>query len=332
MMRRTVQFAFSVAALVLLLAVSLVRPGGAQLVNDEAVGRLTIGGSIGPQMTAMDDINDNISVVNRFLQRDLIERVGKVKTSVSTGLDVRYRLGRTPPEDPEETTSWKDRVSLGFAWGGLNADTGINVGSATVRLFTRTTTYTPYVLYHLPFLETVAQRSQLYVGAGAIFMRNGYLEWKVRDRTRNNFLVDGDIAELTGSGTAEASGTGFLLMTGASYQLSTRFSVAVDMGYRQARMSNVKITRGTTPTEGTATEPWNIERFPGGEDDIIREPGDWAIIDFFLRDPGARFDGKNRQDPQEDGGCEGCPLYYTGGPIDVDFSGPFTQFSFRVHF
>lgn len=332
MMRRMVRFTFPVAALVLLLVASLVRPGGAQLMNDEAVGRLTIGGSIGPQMTAMDDINDNLSVVNRFLQRDLVERVDKVSTSLSTGLDVRYRLGRTPPEDPEEATTWKDRITLGFAWGGLNADTGVNVGAVTARFFTRTTTYTPYVLYHLPFLEKVDQRSQIYVGAGAIFMRNGYMEWKLRDRTRNNFLVDGDIAELTGSGTAQASGTGLLLMTGASYQLSSRFSVAVDFGYRKARMSNVKITRGETPTEGTAAEAWNIERFPGGEDDIIREPGDWAIIDFFLRDPEARFGDKNRQDPSEDGGCEDCPLYYTGGPIDIDFSGPFAQLSFRVHF
>ncbi len=332
MMRRTVRLTFPVAALVLLLAISLVRPGGAQLLNDEAVGRLTIGGTIGPQMTAMGDINDNLSVVNRFLQRDLIERVDKVKTGVSTGIDVRYRLGRTPPEDPEEAVTWKDRVTLGFAWGGLNADTGINVGSATVRLFTRTTTYTPYVLYHLPFLEKVDQRSQLYVGAGPIFMRSGYIEWKVRDKTRNNFLVDGDIAELTGSGTAKASGIGILLMTGASYQLSNRFSLAVDVGYRKARMSNVEITRGVTPTEGNATEAWNIERFPGGEADVIREPGDWAIIDFFLRDPEARFGGKNRQDPEDDGGCEDCRLYYTGGPIDIDFSGPFTQLSFRVHF
>ena len=332
MMRRTVRFTFPVTALAVLLAALLAGPAGAQLVNDEAVGRLSIGGSIGPQMTAMDDINDNISVVNRFLQRDLIERVDGVETALSTGLDIRYRLGRTPPEDPEEAITWKDRITLGFAWGGLNAATGVNVGSATVRLFTRTTTYTPYLLYQFPFLEKVEQRAQIYAGLGAIFMRDGYVEWKFRDHTRNNFLVDGDLAELTGSGKAEASGTGLMVMTGASYQLTKRFSVAVDLGYRKARMSNVSITQGETPIEGTATEGWNIERFPGGEDDLIREPGDWAILDFFLRDPEARFDGKNRQDPEEDGGCEGCPLYYTGGPIDLDFSGPFTQFSFRVHF
>ncbi len=332
MMRRMVRFTVPAVVVLLLSAVPLVRPAMAQLVNDEAVGRLSIGGSIGPQLTAMEDVNDNLGVVNRFLQRDLIARVDDLNVALSTGMDLRYRLGRTPPEDPEEAVTWKDRVTLGFAWGGLNADSGINVYSATVRLFTRTTTYTPYLLYHLPFLEKLEQRSQLYVGAGAIFMRGGYIEWKMRDYTGNNFLVDGDIAELTGSGKAEASGTGLLLMTGASYQLTKRFSVAVDMGYRKARMTNVKITQGETPVEGTATEAWNIERFPGGEDDIIREPGDWAVVDFFLRDPEARFDGRNRQDPADDGGCEGCPLYYTGGPIDLDFSGPFTQFSFRVHF
>ena len=34
----------------------------------------------------------------------------------------------------------------------------------------------------------------------------------------------------------------------------------------------------------------------------------------------------------EQTGCDGCPLYYTGGALEVDYSGLIAQFSFRLHF
>jgi hypothetical protein len=333
MMRRMARFTFPAAVLASLTMMAVVRPAEAQLVNDEAVGRLSIGSAIGPQVASMKDINDNLTVVNGILRRGEVGPVGKVRVALSTGLDVRFRLGRTPPEDPETKVTWKDRITLGFTWGGLNAETGINTGDATVRFFSRTTTYTPYLLYQLPYLEKVDQRAGLYVGGGPVFMRNGYIEWKVRDYTHNNFLVDGDISELTGSGKARASGTGFMLMGGASYQLSHRFSVAVDMGYRRAKMTNVTITQGHTPGA------WNIEYFPNpAVGDQVPDPGDWGIIDFFDRDPNAVYDGHKRTDPYDpsdpnNGGCSECRApWFKGGPINLDYSGPFTQFSFRVHF
>ena len=325
MMRRLVCFLLPLGALMLMLGA---RPAAAQLVDEEGVGRLTIGGTLGFQLTAMGDVNDNISVVNRFLDRDLIQPLDKVNVGLLTSLDVRYRLGRTPPEEPGETASFMDRLSLGFAWGGLNTWSDFDVTRSTVRFFSRATTYYPYILYHFAFIEPLEPRAQVYAGGGPIFLRAGRVEWSLEDNTSNNFLVDGDLAELSGSGKASGSGTGFTLQGGASYQLSPMLSVALDFGYRRARMTNLSLD------EADGGEP---ERFPGGDgaEDVTREPGDWAIIDFFLRDPNGEYNGRNRRDPEEDdgsGGCPDCPLYYRGGPLEVDYSGAFSTISFRLHF
>ena len=78
------------------------------------------------------------------------------------------------------------------------------------------------------------------------------------------------------------------------------------------------------------TERFNGSDIPG--QNVIREPGDWAIIDFFMGDPNAVWDGRKRTDPKDQGGCADCPLYYSGGPIEVDYSGLFATLSLRVHF
>jgi hypothetical protein len=117
--------------------------------------------------------------------------------------------------------------------------------------------------------------------------------------------------------------------------LNSTFSLAVDLGYRSGKLSNLDLTEVTGQDK----------RFPGDDDgdptnDVVRRPGDWSVIDFFLRDRNAVFKGRVRTDANQ-GGCdpniedgidEECPLYYTGGDLDVDFSGPFLNFTVRVHF
>jgi hypothetical protein len=302
-------------------------PARAQLVDEEGVGRLTIGGGVGLLVPAMGDVNDNIGAANPFLRRDEIRSMDPVRETLLSHLDVRLRLGRTPPEDPMEEVGLIDRISIGFSWGAVNARSEINdITRVRTRFYSRATTYYPYLLYHFPFFEQKVPRLQLTAGGGPWFLRSGYVEWQVNDRTSNIFLVDGDISELAGSAKASGSATGFVFQAGASYMLSGRFSIAGDFGYRRANMSNLTLDEATGQDK----------RFPGDDDpdteDIVRRPGDWAVIDFFLRDGNAEFDGKKRTDPQEDGGCEDCPLYYEGGPLEVDYSGPFVALTLRAHF
>lgn len=324
MAQRTGLVGVSVGALLIL---SLAAPARGQLVDEEAVGRLTIGGSVGVLVPSMSEVNRNVSVVNPFLRRAEVRSLDRIHEGILTGLDIRYRLGRTPPEEPGETISFLQRLSIGFTWGAVSARTEINdITRVLVRFYSRATTYTPYVLYHLPFLEQSQPRLQLMVGGGLVFMRSGYVEWSVDDMTNNIFIPEGDISELAGTAQASGSGTGFMLQGGASYMLNNRFSVAVDMGYRRGKISNLSLDEAVGQNK----------RFPGDEDpateDIVRRPGDWSVIDFFKRDGNAEYDGKKRTDPTDDGGCEDCPLYYTGGDLDVDYSGPFANISFRVHF
>lgn len=301
-------------------------PAGAQLVDEEGVGRLTIGGGVGVLVPTMGAVNDNFGVVNPFLQRDEIRRLDKVKEGLLTHLDVRYRLGKTPPEDPLEEISLRDRISIGFAWGAVNARSEINdITRVAVRFYTRSTTYYPYLLYHFPFFEQKVPRLQLTAGGGPWFLRSGYVEWKLNDMTTNIFLVDGDISELAGTAKASGSATGFVFQAGASYMLNHRFSVAADFGYRRAKMSNVHLDEAVGQDK----------RFPGDDNpdtqDVVRRPGDWAVIDFFMRDKNAEYNGTKRTDPTDVGGCQDCPLYYEGGPLEVDYSGPFVALTLRLH-
>jgi hypothetical protein len=305
----------------------LAGPARAQLVDEEGVGRLTIGGGVGLLVPAMGDVNDNIRVANPFLQRDEIRKMDSVKETLLSHLDVRFRLGRTPPEDPMEETGLVDRISIGFSWGAVNARSEINdITRVRTRFYSRATTYYAYLLYHFPFFEQKVPRLQLTAGGGPWLLRNGSVEWEIEDRTNNIFLVDGDISELAGSAKASGSATGFVLQAGGSYMLSRRFSIAGDIGYRRGKMSNVTLDEAVGQDK----------RFPGDEDpeteDIVRRPGDWAVIDFFKRDTNAVFEGRKRTDPEDDGGCETCPLYYEGDPLEVDYSGPFLAVTLRAHF
>lgn len=330
---------WSERAIIVLLAVGTAlcvtpRPGGAQLVDEENVGRLTIGFGIGILIPSMSEVNGNIDVVNPFLVREEIRELDHVSESLLTGLDVRYRLGNTPKmEDEEGPIRLLDRLSVGFNWGAVSARSQLDVSRAFVRFFSRATTYYPYVLYHLPFLDTAVPRAQLVVGGGPLLLRSGRVEWQLADKTANNFFPDiedgvGDLSELTGNGKATADALGFALQGGGTFMLNNRFSIGVDVGYRLAKLSDLEIT----DAEGQAEL-----RFPNPEDvPVTRRPGDWAIIDFFKRDPNAEFEGRKRTDPPtadpETGGCDGCPLYYRGGGLEVDYSGPFANITLRTHF
>lgn len=302
-------------------------PGHAQLVDEEYVGRLTIGVGIGAIIPSMHDVNNNIRVVNPFLHRDEIRTLNPVREGLLTHMDVRYRLGHTPKEEPDEPVHLLDRVSVGFSWGAMNARSEINnITRVAARFYSRATTYYPYVLYHLPFLETLEPRAQLMVGGGPIFLRSGHAEWNLKDNTTNTFIEEGDISELAGTSSVSATGTGLVLQGSASYQLNHRFSVAMDFGYRKAVLKNLSLDQATGQDK----------RFPGDDSsdptNIVRRPGDWSVIDFWKRDPKAVFEGRNRTDPVDNGGCQGCPLYYTGGDMQVDYSGPFITLTLRSHF
>lgn len=309
-----------VGAIAALGAGSWVSDAQAQFIDEEPVGRLTIGGIIGAQFPGMKDINDNISTVNRFLTIEEVRRMDDVNVALVTGLDVRYKFS--------------DRFSLALTWGALNARSEFDVTRADMRFYSRATTYGANLLYHFPGVVEFNDRLQVYAGGGFMLLQNGLVEWQAIDNTTNFFLEEGNLSEMSGKGTATGSGSGLNLMVGGSFQMGARFSAAVDFGYRFGSLNNLELN--DSEFEGLF-ERFGLGDPDDGEDEIIREPGDWAVYDFFLRDPNSTsFDGRKRTDPREDGleqtGCGDCPLYYTGGPIEVDYSGPYAQFSFRIHF
>lgn len=285
-------------------------PAAAQTVDEEPVGRLTVGGVIGVQLPGMDDLNANLDVVNEVLAKDKIVGVDHMNTALVTGLDVRYKLS--------------DRISLGLQWGALNATSEIDVTLSTVRLYSRSTTYQGSVYYHIPGVERFSERLQVMAGAGILRLESGVVEWSLEDRT-SPFVDIPDLSQFSGSGKGTGTGTGFTIQGGATYMLSGGFSVAADVGYRFAKIGELTV------------DPRDVEGIEEGDPSI--EPDDWAIWDFFLRDPNAELpDGRKRTDPRQPGtgqdtGCGDCGgPYYEGGPIEVDYSGPFTTISLRVHF
>jgi hypothetical protein len=321
------------------------RPARGQLYNEEAVGRLRIGGTIGGVLSSMSAVNDNFGVVNAALNLDEIRSLDKVNVSLLTALEVRYRLGRTPKEDPDEPHRFLDRFTLGFAWGALEAGSKIdNIQRVYVNYWSRATTYYPYVLYELPFFEKSQPRLETYVGGGPYFLSSGFVDWTLTDHTTNSWIGDkqpgvADISELAGTAQANGSATGAVLQAGIQFMLNKRFSVSTDLGYRWADMKDII----PYTAEGQDT------RFPG-DPSLVRRPDDWSVIDFFLRNRDAVYDGERpahdegiaegiyppgpwqRDTPKSVGGCETCPLYYTGDTLDVDFSGPFATVSFWIHF
>ena len=320
---------WTAAGLALVLGAVHVPRAAGQIVDEEGVGRLTIGGGIGVSLTSMSNVNSNLSVANIFLENEEIRSIDKVRSGLLTGLDVRYKLGQTPllPDaGDEERISFMDRLSIGFTWGAVNSETGFEVSRATTRFYARSTTYYPYLLYHVPWFEQKLPRTSFYFGGGPLVLSSVAVEWAVGDSTTNNFIEEGDLSEIAGSSAASGSGLGAVVQVGSSFMLNSRFSLAMDVGYRYAKISNIEMERA----QG------QMKRFPGDDDGngqtVIRRPGDWSVIDFFERSPEGRFEARFRPDPMEEGGCAGCPMYYTGGETEIDFSGFFTNLSFRIHF
>jgi hypothetical protein len=309
-------------------------PGArAQIVNEEAVGRLTVGAGLGILVPSMSDVDSNFRVVNGILQNHQLRSVKDVNEAVLSYLEVRYRLGRTPPEEIGTEISFKDRISMGFSWGAINAESSFETEQADVLFYARATTYYPHVLYHLPFTEEKLPRLQVMAGGGPLLLRNAYIEWSVHDRTSNTpgFIVDGDLSELAGQSRASADGLGFIVQAASSFQLNKTFSLGLDLGYRFATLSDIQLNDAS----GEAS------RFSSsGGDVIVRDPGIWSIVDFWKRSRDAEHKGSRRTDPkrpdeedEQGGGCAGCrDPYFEGGDIDVDFSGPFAAVALRVHF
>lgn len=318
-------------------------PARGQLYNEETVGRLRIGGTIGATLSSMSAMNSNIDVVNGALTLDEIRSMDHIDVSLLTALEVRYRLGRTPKEDPDEPHRFFDRFTLGFAYGAIQTGSDItNIERVYVNLWTRATTYYPYVLFELPIFDKSQPRLQTYIGGGPYFLTSGQVQWTLTDNTSNAFIDEPgipDISELAGTASADGSATGAVLQGGIQFMLNNRFSVSTDLGYRFANMDNLNVT----------TAQGQDARFPG-DPATVRRPDDWSVIDFFLRDRDAVYDGArpghqegidqgiyppgpwSRDTPKAQGGCETCPLYYTGGDLNADFSGPFATITFWVHF
>ena len=293
MIHRQIPLATLLATLVVISITTV--PAFGQLVEEESVGRLTIGGGVGAAFPSLKAVNQNVGIVNPFLRRDEIRPLNRINEALLTNMEIRYRLGNTPKEEAEETVSFLDRISVGFSWGAITARTEINdVTRVGVRFYSRATTYYPFLLYHLPFLESSQPRIQLVVGGGPLFLRSGVVEWHVDDRTTNDFIVEGDISELAGFANASGSAQGFVVQGGGYFMLNSRFSVGMDVGYRSGTMSDL------TLNDAVGQE----RRFPGDDDpdtpDIVRRLGDWSVIDFFFRDPDAVWDGRDRNDPGPD--------------------------------
>ena len=311
-----------VAALLAVLVVGSA-PVKAQYVDEDPVGRLTIGGSIGVISSSMGDVNDNLGIVDQFLQFDEVRATDKINGTLMTSLNLRYKIFET--------------LSLGFSWGGLQNRSELNVEKANLRFFSRATMYSLDAYYHFPGVTDLNERLQLYAGGGLLLLQNGRVEWEFFDPEFNlgNWHTEdppppGDLAELSGQGRGTASGNGFHLSGGASFQVSGRLSLAGELGFRFAKLTDIKLD--SENVEGY------YERFENPE---AREPGDWAIWDFFFRDPNsATPDGRKRTDIRDEDeinlenptGCHDCPLYYTGGALEVDYTGPFALVSIRVHF
>ena len=97
-----------------LVAVGLGAPGllgeaWGQIVNEEAVGKLTIGAGLGVLVPSMSELDANFDVVNSILQRHQLRSVKDVNEAILSHLEVRYRLGRTPPHKGRSLGAIVDR-------------------------------------------------------------------------------------------------------------------------------------------------------------------------------------------------------------------------------
>lgn len=310
-MRRALRRApLTVAWGLLILAIASPAPLRAQIIDEEDVGRLTLGFMLGYSGNSMGRFNENIGVVNYFLthQGIQIRPADKLNGGNSVRGEARYKLSES--------------FSVGLGVAGTESQSGFSVTFGGVDFYSRATLWTPSLYYSFPFVrssskfESVADRLILYAGGGPVIIRNARAHMRITDRSREPFFdEEGDVSELSGRGDATGTGLGVQGLIGASYQLTRAISVVGEAGYRHARVTELTVK--------------NVEGFiePFTQlDPVPREPGDQAVYDFF--------DRKKRADglPEEDINGAHIPYYSDfDGPLDLDFSGVVLQVGLRLH-
>lgn len=292
----------------LLLGVTL--PARAEVIDEKEVPHLSVGFMLGYAGARMDRFNQNIRVVNHFLEHQglPLRAADKMVGRASAQGEVRYKFN--------------DHFSLGLGAANVEARSSFSVAFAQVDFYARTTALSPMLYYHLPFVQNaeaflpVADRMSIYLGAGPVFLTKGYGLVRIIDRTIEPvFNVDGDLGELDGEGYITGTGTGLRGLVGASYQLTGRFSFAAEIGYRYGKINNPKIGQAR-----------GFERAVAENDPNRREPGDQAIKDFFEREQ--RAAGL----PEQDINRNHIPYYSDyQSPLNLNFSGVTLQAGFRIH-
>lgn len=282
----------------------------AQIIDEEEVGRFTIGGMAGYAGNSMGRYNENIDVVNYFLttQGIALREADGFNGGASGTAELRYRVS--------------DRWIVGFGVANSESKSSFSVTLGEVDFHARSTLYIPSIYYVLPFVQSsesfssVADRMNLYLGAAPVFFTRARTQMRIVDRSNEPvFDIDGDLGELDGEGDADGTAIGLQGLLGISYQLTAALSLAGEVGYRYGKVTDLNVTK----TEGYVRDDTE-------SDENRREPGDQAIIDFFDRED--RADGL----PNED--IEGNEIpYYSdfADKLDLDFSGFLIQIGFRIH-
>jgi opacity protein-like surface antigen len=277
-----------------------------EIVDEVEVGHLTFGLQFGYGQTRMSEYNDNIDVLNNWInnQGDLLREADHLNGSGTIAGELRYKFG--------------NRFSVGAGVGNAQAKSSFYVTFGDVNFFARSTVWSLMGYYHLPFVDNfgeLADRMSIYVGAGPVLLTNGSTNMRIADRTREPFNVFGDLSELDGEGKGRGNGSGLQGLVGSSYQLTSRVSVALEVGYRYAKIKDLELS----DIRGYETEVT-------GDPEEIREPGDEAILDFFRRDK--RPAGL----PDKDISGRDIPYYSDfGGPLELNFSGVQGHLAFRLH-
>lgn len=297
---------------VLLSALFLPALADAQIIDEEEVGRLTIGGAIGYGGNSMSRYNENIGVVNHFITRQGVplREADDLNGGAIARAELRYKMS--------------ERFVIGFGIGNAESKSAFDVQLGATNFYARSTLLMPALYYNLPFVQNseafinVADRVNLYVGGGPIFYTNARTRMLIVDNsTEPVFNVDGDLGELDGEAEASGTGFGFQGLMGGSYQLTRTFSVALEAGYRIGKVSDLKIDR-----------LMSFVRDDTENDPNRREYGDRTIEDFFERDE------RPTDPPFPDRDIEGDPIpYYSDfdGPLDLDFSGVTVTIGLRMH-
>lgn len=282
----------------------------AQIVDEEDVGRFTLGATVGYAGNSMGRFNENIDVVNYFLtsQGIALREASSFRGGASACAELRYRLS--------------ERWIVGLGVANSESKSSFDVTLGAVDFYARSTLFIPSVYYILPFVQkseafsAVADRMNMYIGAGPVFFTRARAHMQIIDRSNEPvFNIDGDLGELDGAGDVEGTGVGVQGLFGVSYQLTSGLSLAGEVGYRLGKISDLKIVK----KEGYVRDDTE-------NDENRREPGDQAVIDFFERED--RADGL----PGDDIEGNHIPYYSDyNDKLDLDFSGFLIQLGFRIH-